>query len=118
MTGRLAGIGLAAALTAAGTWLVGWWAVIAVAAAWQLLSREGPAWRAAVAAPLGWGLLLALIPLAPLGRLTERLAGVLRLPPWALVLLVLGYASLLGWSAARVMGGFTHSGVRGSSSRR
>jgi hypothetical protein len=118
VTTRLGGLVLAAALTAAGTWLVGWWAVIAVAVVWQLLWREGPAWRAALAAALAWALLLALIPQAPLGRLTERLAGLFRLPPWALVPLVLGYASLLGWSSARVVLALADAGIRRSSSRR
>ena len=117
MRARLGSLVFAAVLMAAGTWLVGWWAVIAVAVVWQLVARDGPAWRAAVAAPLAWGVLLALIPLAPLGRLTERLAGIFRLPPWMFVLLVLGYASLLGWSAARVARAFAHAGVRPSSSR-
>lgn len=113
---RLGGIAIAAALMAAGTWFLGWWAVLAVAAAWQLVDRGGAPWRAAIAAPLGWGLLLALIPLAPLGRLTTRLAGVFQLPPAVLILLLLGYAALLGWSAARVTAAL--AGVRASSSRR
>lgn len=113
---RLGGLALAAAVVAAGTWLIGWWAVPVVAVGWQLVDRDGPPWRAAIAAPLAWGVLLALIPLAPLGRLTPRLAGIFQLPSWALILLVLGYVSLLGWSAARV--GQAVARVRGSSSRR
>jgi hypothetical protein len=113
---RLGGIALAAVCMAAGTWLIGWWALPAVAVVWQLAAREGPPSRAAIAAPLGWGVLLALIPFAPLGRLTERLAGIFQLPPWGVVLLLLGYAALLGWSAARVTQAFT--GVRRSSSQR
>jgi hypothetical protein len=116
VTRRLGGIALAAGVVAAGTWLIGWWAVPVVTVLWQLVDRDGPPWRAAVAAPLAWGALLALIPLAPLGRLIPRLAGMFRLPSWALILLVLGYASLLGWSAARV--GQAVARVRGSSSRR
>lgn len=113
---RLGSIALAAVLIAAGTWLVGWWAVPAVAVVWQLAEREAPPWGAALAALLGWGLLLALIPFAPLGRLSVRLAGVFQLPAWGLLVLVLGYAALMGWSAARVTEAI--AGVRRSSSRR
>jgi hypothetical protein len=101
---------------AAGTWLIGWWAVPAVALIWQLGDRAASPWGAAVAAPLAWAALLLLIPLAPLVRLTGRLAGIFQLPPPALILLVLGYAALLGWSAARLVRALT--GVRPSSSQR
>lgn len=113
---RLGRITLLAALMAAGTWLAGWWAVPAVAALGQLFRRETPAWHAAMAAGLGWGTLLLLIPHAPLGRLSERVGGIFGLPPWAMVVLVPVYASLLGWSAARVVAALTR--VRPSSSRR
>jgi hypothetical protein len=112
------GIPLLAALMAAGTWLIGWSAVIVVVVAWQLLRRETPAWHAAIAAPLGWGVLLLLIPLAPLGRLTGRLAGIFHLPPGVLIAVVLLYAALLGWCAARVVRGFAPGRIRPSSSQR
>ncbi len=116
MMRRLGGIAIAAAVMAAGTWLLGWWALLVAAVAWQLADQDGPPWRVGVAASLGWTLLLAFIPLAPLGRLTARLAGVFQLAPWGMVVLELGYAALLGWSAARVTAALV--GLRPSSSRR
>lgn len=118
MKGAFAAILLLAALMAAGTWVVGWWAAIVVVIVWQLLRRETPAWHAAIAAPLGWGALLLLIPLAPLGRLTGRLAGIFRLPPAVLVAVALLYAALLGWSSARVVRAFAPGRIRPSSSQR
>ena len=118
MKASFGGILLLATLVAAGTWVVGWSAVIVVVVLWQLLRRETPAWHTAIAAPLGWGVLLLLIPLAALGRLTGRLAGVFHLPPGVLVAVVLLYVALLAWSAARVVRGFAPSPFRRSSSRR
>jgi hypothetical protein len=90
------------ALVALGTWLVGWWAIPVVIAGWQFVRRDEAAWPAGAAGVVGWGALLLLSPIAPLGRLTVRLAGLFHLPPWGIVAVTLGYPFLLGWSAARV----------------
>ena len=89
-----------------------------MAVLWQLLRRETLAWHVAIAAPLAWGVLLLLIPLAPLGRLTVRLSGIFRLPPGVLIAVVLLYAALLGWSSARVVRGLVPGPIRPSSSQR
>jgi hypothetical protein len=92
---------LLAGVCAAGTWLGGWWTVAVVAVVWSLWRRRG-AWRAGVAAALGWTALLSLtIPWAPLGRLAVRLGGMFGLPGWAALLLPPLFAFLLGWSGAR-----------------
>ena len=94
----LAGTALLTLALAAGTWLLGWWAVPVLAAAWGW-SRGGPG-VAALAAAFGWGGLLLTLPLDSLGRLLARLVGVFHLPGALLVLLALSYAALLAWSAA------------------
>jgi hypothetical protein len=103
LSARIGAIALLAALMAAGTWLVGWWGLLAAAVLGQLIRREAAAWHSAVASLLGWGMLFLLIPPSPLERLTDQLGGILRLPPWATVMLALSYASLLGWSGARLV---------------
>jgi hypothetical protein len=92
-----------AALMGLGTWFSGWWAILPVAALWQLIRRTEPSWLAGLASLVAWGVLLAANPWFPLGRLAVRLSGMLRLPPGLALLLPLGYAWLLGWSAARLV---------------
>ena len=92
-----------ASLTAAGTWFGGWWAIPVLAALWQLLRPGAPAWRAGLAAALGWGVLVAREPWAPLARLTSRVSGVFHLPPGGALVVALGFAWLLAWSAARLV---------------
>ena len=86
-----------------GTWFGGWWAVPAAAAVWQLVRPGEPAWLAGLSASAAWCGLLALLPWLPLARLAARLSGVFHLPPGGLLLLALGYAGLLAWSAARLV---------------
>jgi hypothetical protein len=95
--------GLVAILMALGIWFGGWWAAPAVAAAWQLIRPGQPSWLPGLAAGLAWCGLLARLPWLPLGRLVMRLSGVLHLPPGGALLLALGYAYLLAWSAARLV---------------
>jgi CDP-diglyceride synthetase len=103
VSARVAGIALLAAVMAVGTWFGGWWALIAAAALWQLIRRQASPWHAGLAALLGWGALLLMIPATPMGRLMERLGGIVRLPSWATVAVTLAYAALLGWSSARLV---------------
>lgn len=102
---------VAAVVTAALTWLVGWWAVIPVALAAGILPAR---WRMsggamALAAATGWGALLALhATSASFGTLLQRMGGVLRVPGVALVVVALLYVALLGWSAAIVGASLAH----------
>ena len=85
------------------TWFGGWWAVPAVAAAWQLLRPTQPAWLAGLSASAAWGGLLALQPWLPLARLAARLSGLAHLPPGGVIVVALAYAWLIAWSAARLV---------------
>ena len=96
-------VGILALLVGAGTWFGGWWAIPPLAALWQLLRRNEPAWRAGLAAALGWAVLMAREPWAPLGRLTVRVGGIFHLPPGGALVLALAFAWLLAWSAARLV---------------
>jgi hypothetical protein len=100
---RLLEVGLVAILMVLGIWFGGWWAAPAVAAVWQLIRPAEPSWLAGLAAALAWCGLLARLPWLPLGRLVMRLSGVFHLPPGGALLLALGYAYLLAWSAARLV---------------
>jgi hypothetical protein len=92
-----------AVLMGLGTRFGGWWAVPALAAGWQLLRPKHPPWLAALSASAAWGGLLTLQPWLPLARLATRLSGVFHLPPGGVLVVALGYAGLLGWSAARLV---------------
>ena len=100
---RVLEAGLVAILIALGIWFGGWWAAPAAAAAWQLIRPGQPSWLAGLAGGLAWCGLLARLPWLPLGRLVMRLSGVFHLPPGGALLLALGYACLLAWSAARLV---------------
>jgi len=103
MTWRLLeGVGLAVLMGLA-TWFGGWWAVPAVAVVWQLLRPAHPAWMAGLSGAAAWGVLLAFQPWLPLVRLAVRLSGLFHLPPGGVLMVALGYAGLLAWSAARVV---------------
>lgn len=97
---------LLGALMAVGTWIVGWWAVPAVAAGWGILIGTTRPWLAGLAAVMAWGALLAGAPWDALRRLAPRLGGIFHLPGWGMVTLTVSFAWLLGWSAARVGTGF------------
>jgi hypothetical protein len=100
---RVLEVGLVAILIALGIWFGGWWAPPALAAAWQLVRSGQPSWLAGMASCLAWCGLLARLPWLPLGRLVVRLSGVFHLPHGGALLLALGYAYLLAWSAARLV---------------
>jgi hypothetical protein len=99
---RLLEIAALAVLMGLATWFGGWWSLPPIAAVWQLARRAESSWPAGLAALLAWGGLLAALPWLPLARLAVRLSGVFYLPPGAALLLPLGYAWLLAWSAARL----------------
>jgi hypothetical protein len=93
---------------AALTWVLGWWGVLLAAAiAGHVFFREGGGgWRIALAAAASWAALLAADAAAgSFGTVARALAGVLRLPGPALVLLTLAFPALLAWSAATLVAG-------------
>lgn len=93
--------GSLALVFALGTWYGGWWAIPPVAAVWQLARPREPAWLPALAACVGWGTLLLLLPIGPLDRLDGRMSRMLHLPPLGATGVTLAFAALLAWSAAR-----------------
>ena len=89
--------------------LIGWWMVPAAAALWGALrpSTSRPAFVAALAAALAWSCWLVADMIGgngTFGVLAPRLAGVMQLSAIVLVVLTLGFAALLAWSAAAVVG--------------
>jgi hypothetical protein len=100
MIGRLLEVLALAVLMGLGTWFGGWWAVPVVAVGWQIVRPAHPCWLAGAGASVAWGVLLALHPWLPLVRLTVRLSRIAHLPPGGALLLALGYAWLIAWSAA------------------
>ena len=100
----LALLGTALAIAAL-TWLLGWWGVVlaALVAGIVLQRRHGAAWLVALAAVIAWAALLAVDAVG--GRfstLASAIAGVMRVPAAALLLVTLLFGALLGWSAAAV----------------
>lgn len=97
----------AAVVFAAGTWIAGWWAVVAAALVCGLLLGDLPAILVGVAAGLAWlGMILAADRDGSLGRLLDRLGSLLGVPGWVIPVLPVGFAFLLAWSAARLAGEF------------
>ncbi|HXG44116.1 MAG TPA: hypothetical protein VNJ71_05075 [Gemmatimonadales bacterium] len=92
------------ALIATGTWLVGWWSVPLLAAAWQLRRRDTPPWLVGIAGFLAWAALLGwLAPAGPKRELADRLAALLGTPGFVPGFVTPLFAGLLAWSAAGVV---------------
>ncbi|MEX2181945.1 MAG: hypothetical protein WD771_07880 [Gemmatimonadaceae bacterium] len=96
------GVGLA-------TWAFGWMAVPVLAGAWAWIRRGDPAvpLMAALAAPLAWGVLLALPGVTGGGtaRVAEVVGAAMQVGPFALVVLTLAFPALLAGSVAGVVRG-------------
>ena len=93
-----------AALVAAGTVFVGWWAAPVLAAIWvRVVPRlRSPVGSCMLGAALGWALLLGWTALqGPVGLVALRVGGVLDLPGWGLILVTLLFPALLAGAAAR-----------------
>jgi hypothetical protein len=91
-------------LIAAGTWLLGWWSVPLVAAAWQLRRPQPRPWLAGIAGFLAWAALLGWLgPAEPQRVLADRLAAILDVPGFVPGLATPLFAGLLAWSAAGVV---------------
>ena len=96
---------VSALAVAALTWLLGWWGVVVAAliAGVMLWQRRGAPWLVALAAVVAWGALIVVDTLG--GRfsvLARSLAGVMRAPSAALLVVTLLFGALLAWSAAVV----------------
>ena len=94
------------AVCAAGTFLLGWWAIPLVAAVYcggtARQQRGGPV-VVSVAAMLSWALLLAITASqGPVGTLAATLGGVLSLKPVGVYAVTIAYPGLLAISAAIV----------------
>jgi hypothetical protein len=87
------------------TWLLGWWGVVvaALVAGALLWRRRAGAWLVALAAVVAWGSLLVVDSSGGhFATLAASLAGVMRVPAPALMIVALLFAALLAWSAAVV----------------
>ena len=94
---------IVAAIVAALTWIVGWWAVPLVAAMTGALlwSRRGIAWLVAFAAAISWSALILVDGFSErFGALARIVSATLMVPASALLAVTLLFAALLAWSAA------------------
>ena len=94
-----------AAAVAALTWLLGWWGVVVAAliAGALLRRRAGAAWLIALAAIVGWSALIVVdVVGGRFSTLAASIAGVMRVPVPALLVVTLLFGALLAWSAAVV----------------
>jgi hypothetical protein len=96
---------LAAIAICATTWTFGWWGVVVGALVIGAVARRqrGIAWITALAAVIGWSLLLIVdAARGRFGALATTIAGVIRIPAAALLGVTLLFAALLAWSSAVV----------------
>lgn len=94
-------------VVAGATWWIGWWTVPLIAAAWGAAQRGVgyPVATSAVGAALGWVLLLGLRATAgPMGELSRKLGGIMGVPGWVPLLLVLVFPAVLAAAAAALAG--------------
>jgi hypothetical protein len=108
---------VAALLVCVLTWTAGWWGVVVAAllvgAVWR--DRRGVTWLTALAAVVGWSLLLLLDAAhGRFGVLATTLAGVMHVSAAALVVVTLLFAALLAWSAATIAVEICRIGTRDS----
>jgi hypothetical protein len=103
MTRQVLLVSALAVVMALGTWWLGWWVVPVVGAAWGV-ARFGayPSATAAVAAALGWMLILAVQALrGPMGEVSRTLAGALGVPGWTPLVATALFPAGLAAAAAR-----------------
>lgn len=97
---------LLAAAFALGTWILGWWAVPLIGAAWGLMRRRRARFLDAfAAAAIAWVALLAFdAARGPLGRLTTVMGGIFLMPGVLVLVVSVLFAALLAGCAAQVAG--------------
>lgn len=96
-------VAVVAVAMAASTWVLGWWAVPALALLAGFLHRAdgGRAGRIALGAVVGWCLLLAIDAVSgPIGRATTLVGGAMGIPGAAVLAVTLVFPALIAWSAA------------------
>jgi hypothetical protein len=92
-----------AVIVALSTWLVGWWsvAVVAIVAGFLMRAHGGRAWAVAFGSAEGWAILLLVDTLGGRSReLLSLLAGTMKIPGPALLIVTLLFPALIGWSGA------------------
>lgn len=85
------------------TWTLGWWGVAVAAVILGVVFRDegGRAWRVALGATEGWGILLVVdMMLGSVGDVAKTVGGAMSLPGPALLLVTLLFPALIGWSGA------------------
>ncbi|MCC6432734.1 MAG: hypothetical protein IT354_17625 [Gemmatimonadaceae bacterium] len=104
---RALGVLLLAAAIAAGTMMVGWYAVPVLAAVYALVMRSDRAMRhAALAAAIAWtGLLARAMQFEAFGRLLSQLGQIFPMPGPVVAALTVLLAVILAVTAARVVTG-------------
>jgi hypothetical protein len=104
MTRQVLLVGALAVVMALGTWWLGWWVVPVLGAAWGV-ARYGayPSATAAVAAALGWMLILGVQALrGPMGEVSRILASALDVPGWTPLLITALFPAGLAAASARL----------------
>lgn len=105
MRGQLLFVLIVAAAMAVLTWVMGWWGVLFAAVVVGVAFRDvgGGGWRVALAGALAWAaLLLVDVVAGSFAHLSQLLAGVMKLPALALVVVTLLFAAALAWSGATI----------------
>lgn len=105
---RTARFVLLAAAFALGTWVLGWWAILAVGVLWGWVARRtsAPARTAMGAAVLGWAALLGWTAVqGPVWVVAQRVGPILFLPGWLFVVLTLIFPGILAVLATEVGSG-------------
>jgi hypothetical protein len=100
---RILLLGIAVAI---GTWILGWWAVPLLGAAWGVLRRGRPRfWTAALAAVVGWWLLMLFnATRGSVGGMASLLGDIFGIGAWGMVALMYVFPGLLAGCAAQVAG--------------
>ncbi len=96
---------LTATAIAALTWTVGWWTVPLVAAVAGAVHppNASVAWRTALAAAIGWNVLLLIDAMsASIKTVATPLAATMHVPAFVLVVVTLAFPTLLAWSGATI----------------
>lgn len=104
---RVAIVVAIAAVSAALTWVFGWWSVpvVALLSGWLLRRVRWAASLTGLGAALGWAVLLGIDALSGrVGALAARIGGIFTIGSVGIVALTLLFAFALAWSAAALAG--------------